>query len=413
MLGASITLKPFSRVVSRKCLSSRSRCIAKLEGRNTEKRRVGWNEAASSSVKEQSMATDSSNKSSNKNKRWLAIDTDAGIDDAVAICLALELAEEYGIEVTLLTCVQGNVCLEQVAVNVAKCRAVCAEEGTCTSATASNSPPIYLGSELAMNGSQVDATFFHGADGLGDVVDAIDHPGETSVEGCAIDALIDLAHQAKAQNISLTVLALGPLTNIAKAMQKEINFMCLVDELVLMGGCGNARGNVTRVAEFNVYNDAEAAEYVFREWTQPNIVVASWEFTVNHPIPWRQFDELLAVDNPSHTRVGAFLSKVLHKAYGSREKTSRERSNVGAVICDPCALVYCLDSSAVTKFERVHVEVECKGELARGMTILDAGTSYDRVARERNVKWLSEMDMRVFVQMLHRICLKQESSFSS
>lgn len=347
------------------------------------------------------MVTASSAASSNKDKRWLAIDTDAGIDDAVAICLALELGNEYGVEVKLLTCVQGNVNLEQVAVNVAKCRAV-AKEGA-----ASASPPIYLGSELALNGSQVDATYFHGLDGLGDV-DDVDHPGETSVDGCAIDALIHLAHQAKAQNKHLTVLALGPLTNIAKAIQKESSLMSLVDELVLMGGCGNARGNVTRVAEFNVYNDAEAAEYVFRTWTQPNIAVASWEFTVDHPIPWHQFDEILDVDNPNHTRVGTFLSKVLYNAYGSREKTSRERSKTGAVICDPCALVYCLDKNLVTKFERMHVEVECKGKLTRGMTILDAGTSYDGVEREQNVKWLSKMDTRVLVEMLHRVCLQQE-----
>jgi purine nucleosidase len=347
-----------------------------------------------------------------QNKRWLAIDTDAGIDDAVAICMALKLSSFYGMEVKMISCVQGNCDVKQVGINCVKCREACFGKG-------SQSPPIYIGAAEALDGTQNNASFFHGADGLGDVVDddiRIDIDVTKEVEEMsAIDALNELIEDAASQeDVHLTIIALGPLTNIAKSMMKmkggPTRFITNVDEFIFMGGCGNARGNVTRVAEFNVHNDCEAAEYVFRHWVRENVSVASWEYTVENALPWEDFERLLQINNSNHSSVGNFLSKVLYKAYGSQGEISgddpvRGRQN-GVIICDPCAMAYCLDKKSATSYNNVNVEVECKSELTRGMTVIDWG-SYDGATRVKNVKWLEKMDINIYVEMLNRICLNQ------
>ena len=348
-------------------------------------------------------------------EHWLIIDTDAGIDDAVAICLALKLGQQYGVMVKLISCVQGNCKLEQVVINVAKCREACGGRGC-------KVPKICVGSNKALNGTQVAATFFHGADGLGNVTDgSIADPiiDENEFTSDAIECILEVVDEASKRNdVHLTLLALGPLTNIAKVMMKQDKdgvenesslLMNVVEEFVLMGGCGNAQGNITRVAEFNIYNDAEAADYVFSNWTNTNVVVASWEYTVKHALPWETFDEIFGLDNIRHNEVGKFLSKILHHTYGNHEPKGDkvehfERSKSGAVICDPCALIYCLDKETASSFEQVHIEVECKSELTRGMTVVDWG-SYDGVSRSKNVKWLIDMDNERFLRMLRAACI--------
>uniref|UniRef100_A0A7S1BQZ1 Inosine/uridine-preferring nucleoside hydrolase domain-containing protein n=1 Tax=Corethron hystrix TaxID=216773 RepID=A0A7S1BQZ1_9STRA len=216
-------------------------------------------------------------------RNWLAIDTDAGIDDAVALCMALKLSSvrplscsKGGVsgddtiaappEVKLLTCVGGNVPVRQVQKNVHKCIAACKSDGCLPL-----DPEVCVGADhtfASITGDgdpvqHVHATEFHGHDGLGDVVGhqqglcdipvvAPDHD-----DGCAADALVRLAQKSSCEDdVRLTLLALGPLTNVALAIQRSDGAIVdVVDELVIMGGCGNGRGNVTRVAEFNIYSD--------------------------------------------------------------------------------------------------------------------------------------------------------------
>ena len=78
----------------------------------------------------------------------------------------------------------------------------------------------------------------------------------------AVEALIDLSKEAaKQEHVHLTLLMLGPLTNLALAMGKEPNLTLMVNELIIMGGCGNGKGNITRTAEFNIFNDCDVGDY--------------------------------------------------------------------------------------------------------------------------------------------------------
>ena len=149
--------------------------------------------------------------------RWLAIDTDAGVDDAVALTLALRSAPRLGFELRLLATTFGNVPLERVNENVAKCRRACG--------LGAADVPICVGAAVPVLGSEreVSAESFHGADGLGDATPPLPPGWQRSAElglstEPAVDALLRLSFEAQAAGAELHLIALGPLTNIALAV---------------------------------------------------------------------------------------------------------------------------------------------------------------------------------------------------
>jgi len=327
-------------------------------------------------------------------ERWLAVDTDAGCDDAVALCLAMQLSKSYGVTVKLLSCVQGNTSLENVVVNVSKCLEVCGHGN-------GSGPPMYIGADSSLEGKQHDAQYFHGKDGLGDA--GLDHPtiGPNDEKG-AVDALIDISKEAaKQKNVHLTLLMLGPLTNLALAMRKEPNISSMVNELIIMGGCGNARGNITRTAEFNIFNDCEAADIVFKNWNLPTLSVVPWDLCAQNPMDWAKFDELFTLETRGKTDVGVFLSKILQFAFGPQNTENRRAQ--GPIICDVIAMACFLDPSIETERERVHVEVELQSSLTRGQTVIDWGLQH-YIKRPKNVKWITNINQDILVRMLEKIC---------
>jgi inosine-uridine nucleoside N-ribohydrolase len=164
-----------------------------------------------------------------------------------------------------------------------------------------------------------------------------------------------------------------------------------------MGGCGNAHGNATRVAEFNVKADVTAAAHVFEHW-RGEMTVVSWDLCCGNPIPWRSFHE--AVSKELHEgEVGKFLKAICRDIYSS-EKDADKRSGEGAVICDFLAVAVAIDRTVVRRWEVVNVEVETGGSITEGMTVVDWGC-YDGVkGREKNVEWVTAVDMGRVVEML-------------
>jgi len=324
-------------------------------------------------------------------ERWLVIDTDAGVDDAVALCLAMQLFELYGVTIKFLSCVQGNTSLENVVVNVGKCVKICNDD-----------PPIYVGANSSLDGTQFDAQFYHGKDGLGDAT--IDHPRTGPIEGKgSVEAFIDVSKEAaKQKNVHLTLLMLGPLTNLALAIRKEPNISSMVNELIIMGGCGNAKGNITRTAEFNIFNDCEAADIVFKNWNSPTLTIVPWELCSENSIEWVKFDELFTLKSPVRSNVGVFLSKILQFTFGTQHQENRLNLS-GAVICDVIAMACFLDPSVVIEKEFVHVEVELQSSLTRGQTVVDWGC-YDGIKRSKNVKWVTKINKDMLIRMLEKMC---------
>ena len=176
--------------------------------------------------------------------RTFLIDTDTASDDAVAILMALAAPD---VRVAALTIVAGNVSAQQGARNALL---------TCEIAGAEI--PVYLGADAPLIRPWLDAHWFHGKDGLGD--HNYPAPKRAPETGHAVDALI--AHAAAEPG--LTLVTLGPLTNIALALARDPRFADNIGRCVVMGGAPCCEGNATPAAEYNIWVDPEAARRVFR-----------------------------------------------------------------------------------------------------------------------------------------------------
>ena len=214
-----------------------------------------------------------------------------------------------------------------------------------------------------------------------------------------MEGLIGVGEEAKREGAELVIVTIGPLTNLAQAMMEGGGggWMGGVERLVVMGGCGNAHGNASRVAEFNVKADVTAAAHVFEHW-RGQMTVVSWDLCCGNPIPWRAFHE--AVSKEHHEgEVGRFLKAICRDIYSS-EKDADKRSGEGAVICDFLAVACAIDRAVVRGREMVNVEVETGGGITEGMTVVDWGC-YDGVeGREKSVEWVKELDMEKAIEML-------------
>ena len=171
--------------------------------------------------------------------RRIIIDTDTGGDDAAAIILA---AKSPNVKIEGITVVAGNVDLEQGTRNVLMSLEV-----------AGVNADVYKGADRPLNGKQVEFYSVFGKDGMGDA-DLI-HPKGKAQTKSAVDFILETVRQNPDQ---IEIVTLGPVTNIALAIQKDPATMKRVKRFWSMGTSGFGEGNATPVAEFNVYNDAEA-----------------------------------------------------------------------------------------------------------------------------------------------------------
>ncbi|MBI5957672.1 MAG: nucleoside hydrolase, partial [Chloroflexi bacterium] len=219
----------------------------------------------------------------------LIIDTDAGVDDAQAIMMALR---HPGVQIEAITTVTGNVHLDWVIRNVF------------TVLDLMHAPhiPVYRGADQPLiPGYWQPEVRVHGEDGLGNYQHRVPTDRRLESEAAAV-ALVRMANEAPGQ---LTLLALGPQTNIALACKLDPEFPRKIAHFVFMGGAYSAMGNTKNVsAEFNIFCDPEAALIALESF--PLSTMVSWEATVRHPIAWQDFDALTA----TQTAAGKFLHEI-------------------------------------------------------------------------------------------------------
>jgi purine nucleosidase len=272
--------------------------------------------------------------------RRVAIDTDPGVDDAVAILLALASPE---LEVVALTTVVGNVALAQTTLNARRLLDLAGRRDVAVAAGCADplaGPSGYEGE-------------VHGRDGLGDLV--WPDPQTPLADEHAADALWRLAQAGP-----LTIVAIGPLTNLAVLLERHPEAASVVERVVIMGGA-SFEGNVTPAAEFNIWVDPEAAARVF---------AAEWPITVmpldlTHQATLHDGD--LAALRAQGTEVGRRVADMLepyaafHESwYGSRD----------VIMHDAMAVLELIDPDAIEK-RGVRVSVETSGEHSRGATWFD------------------------------------------
>ena len=278
------------------------------------------------------------------------IDTDPGVDDALAILLALNSPE---LKVEALTVVPGNVEAWQGLENALKLISLA---NRCDI-------PVAGGAQHPLNQKLITAQYWHGKNGFAGV--------ELPASKCKADSrfgpdlIIELVHKYPHE---ITLIPVGPLTNIALAVSKDPSIVPLVKNIVIMGGSITG-GNVDGAAEANIYNDPEAAAIVFNAgWMVTMVGSDVGERTI---ITRKNLDELRQMHGPESD----FIYKVADFLIGLSEKFG----DAGTPMYDPLAVGVAIDSSLV-KAPAMHVDVETRGEFTRGETVANR-----RGANERNV----------------------------
>src|SRR3569623_402653 len=300
----------------------------------------------------------------------LLIDTDPGVDDALAILMAHAHADVAGLSVAA-----GNVGLGHTVRN-ARVRVVLLGAAT----------PVFPGCATPLvRLPEEDAAFVHGRDGFGDVGFA--EPGHTAADEAAALALLRLTRERPGE---LTLVALAPLTNVALALRLDPTLPRRVKRLVVMGGAVTGQGNTSRVpAEFNIGFDPEAAHVVFEAFGDFDLV--DWELPLRHAFDEDAFDGWLAAGD----KRAAFYRSICQVA----RKTNRERGRRGIIAADALAMAVASDPSVVVRSERRAVVVELDGRLTRGATVVDW---IGRLGRPTNANVVLELDQERFAAMVRR-----------
>ena len=285
----------------------------------------------------------------------LLIDTDPGIDDALAILLALASPEAH---IEAVTVVAGNVPVDLATANARRILAVAAPTPM---------PPVIRGAEAPLKRTLITAGHVHGQDGLGNLDRFVEPDGRLRypepppvVETrSAAEAILETVDRWGPE---LTVVALGPLTNLAAAAALDARRLARAGRVVVMGGAITVSGNVTPAAEFNFFVDPEAAAQVL----EAGLAVELIPLDVTRRVVLAQAVLTERLRRCPDDRIARFiLDFTLHGfAFGASQEGG------GIVLHDPLAMAVALDPSLVT-FEPMSVEVECEGKLTRGLSLAD------------------------------------------
>lgn len=274
----------------------------------------------------------------------LLIDTDPGVDDALALLMALS---DPAIEVVALTVAAGNVGLAHTVPNALRVLEL-----------AGSAAPVYAGCAAPLVHAAADAAFVHGRDGLGDA--GLPAPLRTAESEHAALAMLRISREMPG---ALTFVMLGPLTNLALALRLDPELPQRVARLVVMGGAVTGRGNVARIpVEFNIGFDPEAAHIVFSSW--PRIEVIDWEATLAHAIAFERFASWLAA--------GDHRARWYDTVSAQTRKFMADTPHRGQwVAADALAMAVAIEPQGVQDAAERPLAIELAGALTRGATVVD------------------------------------------
>lgn len=303
--------------------------------------------------------------------RKIIIDTDPGQDDAVAILLALASPED----ITLLgiTAVAGNVPLPLTQKNA---RLVCELANK-------HDTKVFAGCDKPLQRELVTAEHVHGKTGL----DGMDLPDPVMPlqDQHAVDFIIETLRAEPTGTV--TICPIGPLTNIATAMERAPDIIPRIQEIVLMGGAYFEVGNITPTAEFNIYVDPEAAKIVFGAGAP--LTMMPLDVTHKALTTKPRIDAFRAMGTKVGDAVAAwtdFFERFDKEKYGSE----------GAPLHDPCTVAY-LIKPGLFAGRHINVEIETTSDLTLGMTVADWWDVTDRPA---NATFMKDLDVAGFYDLL-------------
>lgn len=302
--------------------------------------------------------------------RKIIIDTDPGQDDAVAILLALGSAE---LEIVGITAVAGNVPLKLTEKNARK---ICELAGR-------PDIKVYAGAIRPLARELVTAEEVHGKTGLNGP--QLPDPKMKLQHQYAVDFIVETLMKEEAGTI--TLCALGPLTNVALALIREPKIAPRIKEIVLMGGGFFEGGNVTPTAEFNIYVDPQAADLVFKSGIP--IVMMPLDVTHKALTTAKRTQAIRKLG----TRVGTATAEMLEFF----ERFDEEKYGTdGGPLHDPCVIAYLLKPELFSG-RKCSVTVETASELTMGMTVIDW---WGVTKRPKNAMVMRDIDHDAFFALL-------------
>merc|ERR1711892_772791 len=315
-------------------------------------------------------------------RKKLIIDTDTGIDDAMAILMALEAHKRGEIEVLAISAVVGN------------CSSADAERNILRTLDAAQCPeiPVYSRAACALVVPYENTEHYHGQDGFNDVVfeDAPDL-GRV-VQGETAAHMICRLSQENPGEICL--VAIGPLTNVATAMLNDPPLSGRLSELVIMGGNFEAIGNVSEAAEFNFHADPEAAFLVLNRSLCPTII-STWELSYKYTkvdLGWRK--KALGTIN---TKAANLINR-LEEVWFSGDWLWEDNW----ILCDQLAICAAIYPQSVLESSQQIASVELQGQYTRGMMVLDQREYVMRSGARKNIRLIKKLDTEILMQSLHR-----------
>jgi len=290
-------------------------------------------------------------------RKKIVIDCDPGIDDALALMLALSKED---IDLKAVTAIFGNVDVDKAFENIMKVMSLCKIKDI---------PPIAKGADVSLSGAPYRPRFVHGVDGLGNTnlkVPEIDLKPEDATE---------LIKRVFRKDEIDTLVTLGPLTNIAKVLVEEPAIKEDIRQIVLMGGVVYAKGNATDSAEFNIYQDAEAAKIVIN--SKIPIKLVSLDST-------RKILYTKKVLERIKHKKGSQLSEFIHKMFNFALDYHRKyRKRDGIYLPDVLAMCIVLDEN-LGEFKDLSLDVDIEN---------DIGKVFINLKAENNIEFLEDVDI--------------------
>jgi purine nucleosidase len=276
------------------------------------------------------------------NPKRIIIDTDPGVDDSLTFLLALASPE---IKLEALTTTQGNVTVDKATRNALAVLEL---------ARASHIP-VVQGSVLPLIQPLRAVDHVHGVSGIGN--SKLPEPKTKPIEQHAVDYLIE---RMLAEPNEISIFPIAPLTNLALAIRKEPKFAKAVKELVIMGGAIQENGNVTPLAEFNIFVDPHAAHIVFHSGIP--ITLIPLDVTQKCLLKQEHIDRLLKIKSP--------ISLFIKEAIEVYLKFSLERGYEGSALHDPLTLATIIAPELLT-LQEYYVDVDISGGVSMGKTFAD------------------------------------------
>lgn len=308
-----------------------------------------------------------------KEKRRVIIDCDPGIDDSLAIMLALSMEE---LQVEGITIVCGNSPVEMGAGNAKKVLKQMNRLDV----------PVFKGEPAPLKRDYVNALDTHGEDGLGEsFLPAVEGYEQTQT---AVEFLCKKVRSCAAEGSPCSVIALGPMTNLARMIETDREAFSLINEIVSMGGNFRSHGNCSPVAEYNYWADPDAAALVCETMAELGKEVSMVGLDVTRKIVLTP--DLLEYMKRLEPETGAFVQAITKFYFDFHWEWEHL---IGCVINDPLAVAYFADRSICSGFD-AYTAVETSG-ISIGQTVVDSMNFYRRPA---NARILTQVDVLKFFQ---------------